>query len=78
MRLARCGMHGEMRNAYKMLVSKPDGMRPFTELRQRQDDTIKTDFKEIECDGVEWIQLAQGYGYVVHSLHLFQADRNYR
>jgi len=30
-----CSVHGEMRNTYKILVGKPDGMRPLGRPRRR-------------------------------------------
>jgi hypothetical protein len=34
---------GEMRNAYKILVGKPDGKRPLGRPRRRREDNIKMD-----------------------------------
>jgi hypothetical protein len=45
---------GETRNAYRILVGKPEG-RP----RRRWVNNIKIDFREIGWDGVDWIDLAQ-------------------
>jgi hypothetical protein len=38
---------GEMRNAYKILVGKPEGKRPVRRLRHRWEDNIKMDVREI-------------------------------
>jgi len=38
---------GEMKNVYKTLVGKPEGMRAFGRSMPRQEDNIKTDFKEM-------------------------------
>jgi hypothetical protein len=38
---------GEMRNAYKILVRKPEGKRPLGIPRRRWEDNIKTDIKKI-------------------------------
>jgi hypothetical protein len=38
---------GEKRNAYKILVGKPEGKRPIGILRHRWKDNIKTDLREI-------------------------------
>jgi hypothetical protein len=35
----------EMKNAYKILFSKPEGKRPFLKPRQRWEDNIKVDLK---------------------------------
>jgi hypothetical protein len=51
-------MHmGEMRNSYKILFEKPEGMGPLGRLRRgpKWEDNIK----EIVCGGVDYIQLAQ-------------------
>jgi hypothetical protein len=51
-------MNGEWRNAYRLLVGKPEGKRPLGRPRRRWMDNIKMDFGEIECGGVDWIGLA--------------------
>jgi hypothetical protein len=38
---------GEGRNAYRVLVGKPEGRRPLQRPRRRREDGIKTDLKEI-------------------------------
>jgi hypothetical protein len=50
---------GEKRNAYRILVGKPEGKRPLGRPRRRWVDNIKTDLREIGWDGVDWIDLAQ-------------------
>jgi hypothetical protein len=50
---------GEIRNAYKTLVAKPDKKKPLGRPRCRRKDNNKIDLKEIGCMSVEWIQLAQ-------------------
>jgi hypothetical protein len=49
---------GEMRNAYKTLVGKPEGKRPFGRPSRRWEDNIKTDLREIGFGSVDWIHLA--------------------
>jgi hypothetical protein len=49
----------EMRNAYKILVGKPEGKRPLGRRRRRWVDNIKMDLRVIECNGVDWIDGAQ-------------------
>jgi hypothetical protein len=51
---------GEKRNAYRILVRKPEGRRPLGRARRRWVDNIKIDLREIGCDGVDWVDLAQG------------------
>jgi hypothetical protein len=49
-----CSTNGETRNAYRILVGKPEE-RP----RRRWVENIKIDLGEIELDGMDWIDLAQ-------------------
>jgi hypothetical protein len=44
---------GETRNAYRILVGKPEGKRPLGRARRRWVDNIKTELREIECGGVD-------------------------
>jgi hypothetical protein len=48
-----------MFSAYRVLVGKPEGKRPLGRLRRVWDDNIKMDFQEVECGGMDWIELAQ-------------------
>jgi hypothetical protein len=50
---------GEKRNAYRILVGKPERKRPLGKPRRRWVDNIKMDLREIGLDGVDWIDLAQ-------------------
>jgi hypothetical protein len=50
---------GEKRNAYRILVGKPEGKRPLGRPRRRWEDNIKMDLREIGWDGMNWIDLAQ-------------------
>jgi hypothetical protein len=50
---------GEKRNAYRILVGKPEGKRPPGRPRRRWVDNIKIDLREIRWDGMDWIDLAQ-------------------
>jgi hypothetical protein len=49
----------ETRNAYRILVGKPEGKRPPGRPRRRWVDNIKMDLVEIGWDGRDWIELAQ-------------------
>jgi hypothetical protein len=49
----------EKRNAYRILVGKPEGMRPLGRPRRRWADNIKMDLRDIGWDGMDWIDLAQ-------------------
>jgi hypothetical protein len=61
MRMIRAGhvAHmGESKNAYRILVGKPEGKRPPGGPRRRWEDNIRIDFTEIEWGGMDWIDLA--------------------
>jgi hypothetical protein len=51
---------GEKRNAYRILLGKPEGRRPLRRLRRRWVDNIKMNLREIGWDGMDWIYLAEG------------------
>jgi hypothetical protein len=50
---------GEKRNAYKIMVGKPEGKRPLGRPRRRWVDNIKMDLRNIGRDGIDWIDVAQ-------------------
>jgi hypothetical protein len=50
---------GEQRNAYGILVEKPEGKRPLGRPRCRWVYNIKMDFREVGWDGMDWIDLDQ-------------------
>jgi hypothetical protein len=50
---------GEKRNAYRILVGKPEGKRPLGRTRRMWMDNIKMDLRETGWDGMDWIDLAQ-------------------
>jgi hypothetical protein len=50
---------GEKRNAYRILVGKPEEKRPLGRPRYRWVDNIKMDLREIGWNGMDWIDLAQ-------------------
>jgi hypothetical protein len=52
-------MNGEKKNAYRILVGKPEGKRPLRRLRSRWVDNIELDLGEKRWGGVDWILLAQ-------------------
>jgi hypothetical protein len=50
----------EKRNAYRLLVEKPEGKRPLRRPRCRWVQYIKMDLEEVEWEeGIDWIRLAQ-------------------
>jgi hypothetical protein len=50
---------GEKRNAYRLLVGKPEGKRPLGRPRRRWVDNIKMDSGEVGWGDVDWIGLAK-------------------
>ncbi|KAJ4431113.1 hypothetical protein ANN_19708 [Periplaneta americana] len=49
----------ESRNAYRMLVGRPEGKRPSGRPRRRWEDNIKMNLREMGYDDRDWINLAQ-------------------
>jgi hypothetical protein len=44
-------MHGERSGTYRVLVRKPEGMRPLGQPRLRWEDNINVDLQEVEWEG---------------------------
>jgi hypothetical protein len=49
----------EKRNAYRILMGKPERKRPLGRPTRRWVDNIEMDLREIGWDGVDWIDMAQ-------------------
>jgi hypothetical protein len=49
----------EMRNAYEILVGKPEGKRPLGRHRRRGEDNIRMDLREMGWEVVDRIHMAQ-------------------
>jgi hypothetical protein len=47
------------RGVYRVLEEKPEGKRPHGRPSRRWEGNIKIDLKEIVCEGVDWIDVAQ-------------------
>jgi hypothetical protein len=54
-----CSTYGEERGAHSVLVEKPEEKRPLGRPRHRWEDNIKMGLQEVECGGMDWIDLAQ-------------------
>ena len=50
---------GERIDVYRVFVGKPEGKRPLGRPRRRWEDNMKTDFQEVGCGGMDWIDLVQ-------------------
>jgi hypothetical protein len=50
---------GELKNAYNILVGKPEGNRPLGRPRSMWEDNIRIYLREIGWEGVVWIHIAQ-------------------
>ena len=44
---------------YRVFVGKPEGKRTLRRPRRRWKDNVKIDLQEVECGGMEWIELAR-------------------
>jgi hypothetical protein len=49
----------EERNAYRLLMGKPQGKRPLRRSKRRWEDGIRIYLREIGWGSVDWIRLAQ-------------------
>jgi hypothetical protein len=62
-RRMRCAGHvapmGEKRNAYRLLVGKPEGRRPLGRPRRRWVDNVRMDLVEVGWGDVDWIGLTR-------------------
>jgi hypothetical protein len=61
-RRMRCAEHVARtgkRIAYRILVGKPEGKRPLGRSESGWVDDVKMDLREIEWNGMNWIDLAQ-------------------
>jgi hypothetical protein len=54
-----CSANGERRGVYRVLMGQPKGQIPLGRPRYRREDNINMDLQEVECGGMDWIELAQ-------------------
>ena len=60
-----CGTYWETRNAYIVLLGKPEGKRPLGRLTRRWEDNIEMDHKEVgwgAWTGLIWLRTGTGGG----------------
>jgi hypothetical protein len=70
---------GEKRNAYRLLVGKPEGRRPLERPRCRWVDNINIHLVETGWDGMGWIDLVQDrdkWRALVNTVMNFQVLQN--
>lgn len=48
-----CSTHREIRNTYKILVGKPQGMQPLGKPGHRWEGNIKIHLTEVWCEGTD-------------------------
>jgi hypothetical protein len=65
-----CSTNGEKRNAYRILLGKPEGKRPQRRPRRRWVDNNKMHLREIGWDGMDWIHRDQWWALVNTVLNL--------
>jgi hypothetical protein len=53
----------EMRNAYKILVGKPEEKSPLETPRTMRECNVKMDLKEMKCEVMEWVRVGQDKVY---------------
>ena len=49
-------------------MGEPEGKRPFGRPRRRWEDNIRMDLQEVECGGIDWIELAEDRDILVNSV----------
>jgi hypothetical protein len=54
-----CRTNREKKNAYRILVAKPEGKRPRGRPRCKWVDNIKIDLREVGWDGMDRVDMAQ-------------------
>ena len=54
-----CSTYGEEERNIQEFGGKPEGKRPHGRPRRRWEDNIKKDFQEVECGGMDWIEMVQ-------------------
>jgi hypothetical protein len=55
-----CSTHGAKINAYRILVGKPEEKRPLGRPRDKWENNIKIDLRQMGWSGMDCIDLAEG------------------
>jgi len=63
---------GERRGVYRVLVGKLEGKRPLGRPRRRWEDDIKMDLQEVECECMDWTELADRWRALVTAVMNFR------
>jgi hypothetical protein len=50
---------GARRGVHRFLMGKPERKRLLGRPRRRWEDNIKMDVKQVGCEGMDWIELAE-------------------
>jgi len=50
---------GESRGLHRVLVGKPKGKKQLGRPRRRWEDNINVDLQEVECEDMDWIDVAR-------------------
>jgi hypothetical protein len=54
-----CVTYGGTTGVYRVLVGKPEGKKQLGRPRHRSNDNIKMCLREVGCEDMDWIDLAQ-------------------
>jgi hypothetical protein len=61
-----CRRYGEKRDAYRILVGRPEGSTPLGRPRRKWEDNTKMDLQDVGWDGawtrLNWLRIGKGDG----------------
>jgi hypothetical protein len=66
---------GEKRNAYRILMGKPEGKRPLERSGYRWEDNIKIDRREIKWGDLDGINLTQAFVNAVMNIWVIKCRK---
>jgi hypothetical protein len=70
---------GEKRDAYRILVGRPEGRRPFGRPRRRWEDNIKMDLQAVGLAawiGLSWLRTGTGARAFVNAVMKLRVSQN--